>query len=208
MKFRPNLGALGLTVLAAAVSPHAGAEGDAAHGKILAYTCQGCHGVETYKNAYPNYSVPKLGGQSAAYLENALAAYATGDRPHQTMHSHAISMTEQDRADIAAFLQGEMVQSGKEPVGTPPPATQVCVACHGADGATAVLPDYPILAGQHPDYLVQALHDYKSGRRKNPIMAGIVAGVEEKDFETIARFFAQQPGLCNTQVIARQGGCR
>ncbi|AMN48434.1 hypothetical protein ACG33_15275 [Steroidobacter denitrificans] len=207
MKFRPNLGVLGLTVLAAAAYG-AAAEGDAARGKILAYTCQGCHGVETYKNAYPNYSVPKLGGQSAAYLVNALMAYASGDRPHQTMHSHAVSMDDQDRADIAAFLQGEGVQSVKEPVGTPPPATQVCVACHGADGATAVMPDYPILAGQHPDYLIQALHDYKSGRRKNPIMAGIATGVDEKDFETIARFFARQPGLCNTQVIARQGRCR
>ena len=44
----------------------ASAEGDAKRGKVLAYTCHGCHGVPDYKNAFPNYSVPKLGGQNAA----------------------------------------------------------------------------------------------------------------------------------------------
>ncbi len=207
MKFRPTLVALGLGILAATGSLQASAEGNAERGKVLAYTCQGCHGVEGYRNAYPNYAVPKLGGQSATYLANALKAYATGERPHQTMHSQAISMTDQDRADVAAFLQSELVSPRKQVVGTPPPATQTCVACHGADGATAVLPDYPVLAGQYPDYLVQALKDYKSGRRKNPIMAGIIAGVQEKDFEAIAQFFARQGGLCGTQVIANRGRC-
>jgi len=206
MKFRPTLAALGLAALAPAISLSASAEGDAARGKVLAYTCQGCHGVETYRNAYPNYSVPKLGGQSAAYLVNALKAYATGDRPHQTMHSQTASLSDQDQADIAAFLQGEMVQPGTDVVGTPPPATQTCVACHGAGGAKTVMPDYPILAGQRPDYLIQALHDYKSGRRKNPIMAGIVAGVKEQEFAAIAQFFSQQPGLCGSEAMAK-GGC-
>jgi cytochrome c553 len=185
----------------------ASAEGDAKRGKVLAYTCHGCHGVPDYKNAFPNYSVPKLGGQNEQYLISALAGYAGGDRPHQTMHSQAATLSEQDRADIAAYLQAEVVKPRKEIVGTPPPTTQVCVSCHGSDGAKTIGPEYPILAGQYPDYIVHALQDYKSGKRKNPIMAGIMAGVDAKDFEAIAAFFGQQHGLCTTDELRLHDKC-
>jgi cytochrome c553 len=185
----------------------ASAEGDAKRGKVLAYTCHGCHGVPDYKNAFPNYSVPKLGGQNALYMINALDAYAGGDRSHQTMHSQAATLSDQDRADIAAYLQSEVVLPSKQIIGTPPPAAQTCVACHGSDGAKSLGPDYPILAGQYPDYLVHALREYKSGKRKNPIMAGIVAGIDEKDFEALGQFFGRQQGLCGTDVLREQGKC-
>lgn len=207
MKFRPTLMALGLGLVSTVVGS-AYADGEAARGKTLAYTCHGCHGIPNYKNAYPSYSVPKLGGQSATYLASALKAYAAGERPHQTMHAQAASLSDADRAAIGAFLQSEMVQPNKEVVGTPPPATQTCVACHGADGAKPVAPDYPILAGQHPDYIVQALRDYKSGKRKNAVMAGIITAVDEKDFQAIANFFAKQPGLCGSEVIREEGKCK
>lgn len=210
MKFRSTGAAiaLGVAAMSMAQAQSAAPQGDAQRGKVFAYTCHGCHGVPNYKNAYPNYSVPKLGGQSAPYLASALKSYATGERPHQTMHSQAITLSDQDRADIAAYLQSERVQPSKSVVGTPPPATATCVACHGADGKTPVLPEYPILAGQYADYLVQALKDYKSGRRKNPVMAGIVAGVDEKDFPALAAFFQNQPGLCSTEDIKQHGKCR
>ena len=121
--------------------PDANADGNAERGKVLAYTCHGCHGVPDYKNAFPNYSVPKLGGQNAEYLMSALNAYASGDRAHQTMHSQAATLSDQDRADIAAYLQSEAAQPNKQVVGTPPPATQTCVSCHGADGAKTIGPD-------------------------------------------------------------------
>jgi cytochrome c553 len=124
------------------------------------------------------------------------------------MHSQAATLSDQDRADIAAYLQGELVQPGKEVVGTPPPATQTCVACHGADGAKAISPEYPVLAGQYADYLVQALNDYKSGKRKNPVMAGIVAGVDADEFEALGEFFSKQPGLCSTDEIRDGGKCQ
>jgi cytochrome c553 len=80
--------------------------GDAARGKQLTYTCQGCHGITGYKNAYPNYHVPKIGGQSAQYLTNALMEYRSGARKHPTMQAQAQSFSEQDIADIAAYLSG------------------------------------------------------------------------------------------------------
>ncbi len=185
----------------------ANAEGNVERGKVLAYTCHGCHGVPDYKNAFPNYSVPKIGGQSAQYLISALDAYAGGDRAHQTMHSQAATLSDQDRADVAAYLQSEVVQPGKQVVGTPPPSTQTCVSCHGSNGAKTIAPEYPILAAQYPDYLVQALRAYKEGKRKNPIMAGIIIGIDEKDFEEIAQFFGQQPGLCSTDQVLKRGKC-
>ena len=78
--------------------------GDATRGKSLIYTCRGCHGVTGYKNAYPTYKVPKLGGQSEVYLFNALNEYRKGERKHPTMQAQANSFSEQDIADIATYL--------------------------------------------------------------------------------------------------------
>lgn len=89
---------------AVAVAPAPTVVGDAEKGRMLTYTCQGCHGVEGYKNAYPNYHVPRIGGQSAEYLANALTEYQKGTRKHPTMQAQAQSFSEQDIADIAAFL--------------------------------------------------------------------------------------------------------
>ncbi|MGN6113545.1 MAG: c-type cytochrome [Luteimonas sp.] len=87
----------------AAAAP-AAPTGDAARGKQLTYTCQGCHGVTGYKNADPNYHVPKIGGQAAPYLVNALTEYKDGNRKHPTMQAQAESFSAQDIADIAAYL--------------------------------------------------------------------------------------------------------
>jgi cytochrome c553 len=203
---RATVVAFGLGI-AVGAAVDANAAGDAGRGKVLAYTCHGCHGIPGYRNAFPNYSVPKVGGQSAQYLISALNSYARGERTHSTMHSQAATLSEQDRADIAAYLQSEVVQPAKQVVGTPPTATQTCVTCHGADGAKPAAPEYPILAAQYPDYIVQSLREYKNGKRKNPIMAGIVAGVEEKDFAAIAQFFGQQRGLCGTDQVRENGKC-
>jgi cytochrome c553 len=207
MKFRPTLWAFGLGALAAAISVNARAEGSVERGRVLANTCLGCHGIPNYKNATPNYSVPKLGGQHATYIEAALREYAAGGRPHPTMHAQAATQTDQDRADIAAYLQGQALEPNTEIVGTPPPATQTCVACHGADGAKTVAEDYPILAGQYPDYIVQALNDYKSGKRKNAVMAGIITGVKPQEFKAIAEFFSRQGGLCGMEQVHKNNKC-
>lgn len=90
--------------MAPAAAPAAALAGDATRGKGLTYTCRGCHGVTGYKNAYPSYHVPKLGGQSDVYLRNALMEYRGGKRKHPTMQAQAESFSEQDIADIAAYL--------------------------------------------------------------------------------------------------------
>jgi cytochrome c553 len=79
-------------------------KGDPAKGHTLTYTCQGCHGITGYKNAYPSYHVPRIGGQSAQYLASALTEYREGKRKHPTMQAQAQSFSPQDIADIAAYL--------------------------------------------------------------------------------------------------------
>jgi cytochrome c553 len=78
--------------------------GNAQTGRTLAYTCQGCHGVTGYKNAYPSFHVPRIGGQSAEYLTQALTEYKKGNRKHPTMQAQAQSFSDQDIADISAYL--------------------------------------------------------------------------------------------------------
>lgn len=69
-----------------------------------------------------------------------------------------------------------------------------CAGCHGPDGNSPA-PSFPKLAGQHEDYMHQALKDYKSGKRKNPIMSGQVASLSDQDMQDLAAFFAKQKGL-------------
>jgi cytochrome c553 len=71
-------------------------------------------------------------------------------------------------------------------------ASQVCAACHGPAGATPTAPENPILAGQHYDYLVKALSDYKSGKRNNAIMKGFAAALTVQDIEDLSAWFASQ----------------
>lgn len=73
-------------------------------------------------------------------------------------------------------------------------AKEVCQACHGLDGNSQA-PDYPKLGGQRADYLAKALRDYKSGARKNPIMAGFASTLSPKDIENVAAYYAAQPAV-------------
>lgn len=73
-------------------------------------------------------------------------------------------------------------------------AKQVCAACHGENGDKPLQPEYPILAGQHVDYLTKALKDYKSGARKNAIMGAQVQALSAKDMEDVAAWYASRSG--------------
>jgi len=72
--------------------------------------------------------------------------------------------------------------------------SQPCVACHGPDGNSPA-PQFPILAGQHPDYLVHALTAYQTGERKHPVMEQMAAQLSEQDKEDLAAYYASQEGL-------------
>lgn len=84
---------------------------------------------------------------------------------------------------------------------------QVCAACHAADG-TRGSPANPILAGQHPEYLVKQLQEFKSGKRKNAIMAGFAATLSDEDMRNVAAFYASKsvkPGAAKDKDLAALG---
>lgn len=95
-----------ITLLGAAAPAADAAQGNAEDGRVKAYTCAGCHGIEGYRNAYPSYRVPKIYGQHYDYLVAALNAYRSGERSHPTMRAQGESLTEQDIADLSLFLAG------------------------------------------------------------------------------------------------------
>lgn len=187
---------LGAVVLLAAMGV-AHAAGDAVRGAQLGYTCLGCHGIDNYKNVYPTYSVPRLTGQHPEYLVAALKEYKNQERSHATMHAQATTLSDQDMEDVATYLAGSTtLAAGASPQGsTPAKVEEVCVACHGKDGV-GLIADYPTLAGQHRDYLARALHDYKTGNRKNAIMAAFASQLSDEDIRAAAAYYAaQRPAL-------------
>jgi cytochrome c553 len=92
----------------------------------------------------------------------------------------------------AALLLAGNVQAGGNAASGKTKAAQVCAACHGPEGNKPVAPENPILAGQHQDYLVKALKDYKAGKRNNAIMKGFAAALSNQDMEDLAAWFASQ----------------
>lgn len=70
-------------------------------------------------------------------------------------------------------------------------ATTVCAACHTADGSRG-LPTFPILQGQHPEYLVKQLTEFKEGKRKNSVMNGMAAALSPEDMRNVAAFYASK----------------
>lgn len=88
-------------------------------------------------------------------------------------------------ASSGAHAQGDAA-AGKE-------KSAACAACHGADG-NSNNPTFPNLAGQYASYLVKSLEDYKSGERKNAIMAGFAASLNAQDREDLAAFYESQKG--------------
>lgn len=96
-----------VTSLLCLASINAFAAGDYEAGKIKAYTCSGCHGIVNYKNVYPTYHVPRIGGQNKEYLVIALQGFKTGEREHKTMNLQAEALSDQDIEDIAVYLAGQ-----------------------------------------------------------------------------------------------------
>ena len=106
-----------------------------------------------------------------------------------TMRLRALISAAAVAALAAANAGAADIEAGKKKV------QEVCAACHGIDGGQPTTPEYPKLSGQYPDYLAKALRDYKSGARKNAIMAGMAAGLTDKDIENVSAYFYTQPSV-------------
>jgi cytochrome c553 len=86
-------------------------------------------------------------------------------------------------------------------------ATAVCGACHTYDGSRGS-PANPILQGQHPEYLVKQLTEFKSGKRDNAIMKGFASGLSDEDMKNVAAFYAgksAKPGFAKNKATVALG---
>ena len=96
------------------------------------------------------------------------------------MKKHLILAAGLVLASGAAFADGDAAHGKQLVDGT-------CAACHGANGISTS-DQFPILAGQYKDYLIQALHEYKNGGRNNPIMKGMASGLSDQDIKDVAEY--------------------
>lgn len=173
------------------------AAGDVEEGKKKFFTCAGCHGIEGYSNAVPNYPVPRIGGQHAEAVLAALQAYKQGERKHGSMEGNANSWTDKDLEDIAAYVAKKRLTneanpiSGNASIGKAKAAEKACAGCHSEEDGKSTAPN-PRLAGQYEGYIISALKDYKKGKRRNAIMNGMAATLSDTEIKDIAAYYASQ----------------
>jgi cytochrome c553 len=193
-------------------------KGDAKAGETKIAMCIGCHGIPGYQASFPEvYKVPKISGQGAKYISNALTAYKKGERKHPTMRGIADTLSDQDIADISAYYSTH----GKvEGASLPEKATEAksnvaalvakgaCTSCHGENFAKPIDPSYPKIAGQNADYLYIALKSYKvegtnAWGRNNGVMGGVAKQFSNAELKELANYVSAQQGDLKTVPQSR-----
>jgi cytochrome c553 len=172
---------VGALALRAAIA----AGGDPEAGRRKTVTCKGCHGQESMQ------SVPKLGGQSAAYFVAAMRAYQDGLRAHPTMRDVAKAYSDRELKDFAAYYaQLGATDEGETHAASTPPSSPVCETCHGRGGQSPSTADTPVLAGQKASYLRLTLAEYRDGARKHAVMQSQAAALSDAEIESLSNYFA------------------
>ncbi|ROL73802.1 cytochrome c4 [Pseudomonas chlororaphis] len=177
------------------------AAGDAAAGQAKAAVCGACHGPDGNSMA-PNF--PKLAGQGERYLNKQLHDIKSGKRQVLEMTGLLTNLSDQDMADIAAYFASqkgsvgaadpkvvargeELFRGGKLDQGMP-----ACTGCHSPSGTGNAAAGFPHLGGQHAQYVVKQLTDFREGNRTNDgdtmIMRSIAAKLSNKDIEAVSSY--------------------
>ncbi len=181
--------------------------GDPAAGERKAAMCIGCHGIVGYQATFPEvYRVPMIAGQNAKYIVSSLTNYQKGERRHPSMRGIAGSLNETDMADLAAFYEAQNKGAARAPEAVVAASESVgkllakgaCASCHGVNFSKSIDPSYPKLAGQHPDYLYQALKGYRAGSgavtgRAHAIMSGQAKPYSLPELKAMAAYIGSLP---------------
>ena len=110
-------------------------------------------------------------------------------------------------AALSPVRAAEEAAKGKPDLTKGAAVAQACASCHTSDGSRGVA-TYPILQGQHADYLAKQLHDFKAGRRKNAVMSGMAAPLSDEDIVNVAAFYASKsskPGFGKNKSLVGLG---
>ncbi len=140
-----------------------------------------------------NLPGPTLAGQHDAYFVKAFKAYGTGTRDNSMMSAVARGMSDEDIGNLASYYAALKCESSlsadKQAASPDQTVASKCIACHGADGVSSNRA-WPSLVGFSKDHLLDALKAYKSGARKNAMMAGIVKDMSDADVDSTASYYA------------------
>ncbi|NNC55474.1 MAG: cytochrome c4 [Pseudomonadales bacterium] len=177
------------------------AGGDATAGKKLVGSCAACHGKDGNSASPAN---PKLAGQGEAYLLKQLRDIKSGTREIALMAGQLDRMSEQQLADIAAYFASQTQTAGVAQPGLVALGREIyrngnlergiaaCTGCHGPAGLGNAPAKYPMIAGQHADYIAQQLRHFAEGRRVNDgegrVMRGIAERMNENEIKAVASY--------------------
>jgi cytochrome c553 len=160
---------------------------DKTAGEQKSGSCVGCHGQNGISN---NAQWPNLAAQQSTYLVNQLIAFKSGYRSNPMMQSLAANLSNEDMDNLAAYFSSQKsakIVTGAGLVKSGEASASMCLGCHGqtAEGNG----QFPRLAGQHPDYIEQQLHNFRTGLRKNGPMQAITANLSETNIKALATYF-------------------
>lgn len=193
-------------------------KGDAKAGEKKNAMCLGCHSIVGYQASFPEvHKVPMIAGQSEKYIISSLNAYKKGERKHPSMRGIALTLKDQDMADLAAYFSALGVDAnakslakvgGGASAGEALLAKGACASCHGENLSKPIDPSYPMIAGQHSDYLYVALKSYKADAnaqlgRGNAIMAGVSKQFSNAELKELANYIGSLPGTLKTVPQSR-----
>jgi cytochrome c553 len=189
-----------LAFVVAALTVMASEPASAQAAPAVAAPCGACHGLNGNS---PTPQWPSLAGQHPRYTVAQLKAYQAGDRKDPNMNALVTTLSEQDIVAIAAFyasqqpdiksISVDQVAAGESLYrgGNAASGVPACMACHGPNGAGNALAGYPALRGQHIDYTVKQLKDYRDGARTtdlNQMMRTIAQRLTIAEIEAVATY--------------------
>jgi cytochrome c553 len=181
-----------------------GGGGDKLAGDDKAALCKGCHGEEGVST---EPLIPKLAGQYGKYIAKQVRNYQAGIRTHQIMGAVAATITEDELTDIGAFFANRPMmngggahannQLGKDLFlnGDMSRMLVACVNCHGVNGKGKT-PDnaaFPVIGGQHKEYLMGQLVNFRLGDRSNSpggVMNIMVQRLNDVELEALADYIS------------------
>ncbi|MGC1550630.1 MAG: c-type cytochrome [Rhodanobacter sp.] len=224
--WRSLIGVAGLlwghAVLAATLDGASIAHQGNGHGAV---PCLACHGADGGGLAAPGF--PRLAGLPAAYLRKQLDDFAAGKRQNASMQPIAMSLSEDERAAVAAYYSGLPVPA-QQPASAMDAAQKAagealaargrwsqglpgCAQCHGP-GGIGVGEHFPPLVGQSANYLASQLHAWQQGTRNNDplqLMHSVAGKLNDTDITAVSAWYAAQPTTTQpvtaAQVDSSQG---
>lgn len=176
------------------------AAGSVEAGQAKSVTCMACHGADG-NSVNPEW--PSLAGQHRSYLEKQLKHFKAGERQNALMSPMAMTLSDEDIADLAAFYSAQTARGGEaDPSkvalgqriyrgGNVQTGLIACAGCHGPNGRGNPLAAYPALQGQHAVYTALQLRAYKSGERKtspNQMMQNVAALLSDEEIDAVASY--------------------